>query len=331
MAGEIEILREFDAERIAELRKRGRFFWVDLATRDGATAQQIAAAFELSPETVAALQNFRTGGAPVRKLHVERDLIVFPFWCSATPATAHHSDHPLELLRVNVLLHGDFLLTVHQRPFDLPRTVAEFAPGRSEQYAVYVALDGMTDTVLDTIAAIEQEIAGLETRLLASGFRPKPADNELKRSLRSQLTYLRMRIGPERALFERVGEEIQQIKTLTGDHQPYFDRIQSQLDRAVERIDAAREALSDALQSQLNETTYRLTLVATIFLPLSFITGFFGMNFAWLTGHIESQSSFWLLGVGALVLPLIFIVVFLELGLLRALTGRLRGEPPRPR
>jgi magnesium transporter len=189
----------------------------------------------------------------------------------------------------------------------------------------------MADTVLDTVAAIEQEIAGLETRLLASGFRPKPADNELKRSLRSQLTYLRMRIGPERALFERVGEEIQQIKTLTGDHQPYFDRIQSQLDRAVERIDAAREALSDALQSQLNETTYRLTLVATIFLPLSFITGFFGMNFAWLTGHIESQSSFWLLGVGALVLPLIFIVVFLELGLLRALTGRLRGEPPRPR
>jgi magnesium transporter len=326
MAGEIEILREFDAQRIAELRKRGRFFWVDLATRDGVTAEQIAAAFELSPETAAALQNFRTGGAPVRKLHVEQDLIVFPFWCSATP----RGGHALELFRVNVLLHGDFLLTVHQRRFDLPGAVAEFAPGRSEQYAVYVALDGMTDTVLDTVAAIEQEIAALETRLLSSGFRAKPADSELKRSLRAQLTYLRMRIGPERALFERVGEEIQQIKTLTGDHQPYFDRVQSQLDRAVERIDAAREALSDALQAQINETTYRLTIVATIFLPLSFITGFFGMNFDWLIQHIESQTSFWVLGVGALILPLIFIVVFLELGLLRTLTRRLRGEPSPP-
>jgi magnesium transporter len=136
-----------------------------------------------------------------------------------------------------------------------------------------------------------------------------------------------MRIGPERALFERVGEEIKQIRTLKGDREQYFDRIESQLDRAVERIDAAREALSDAQAAQLNETTYRLTIVATIFLPLSFITGFFGMNFEWLTGHIESQASFWLLGVGALVLPLIFIVVFLELGLLRALTRRLRGEP----
>jgi magnesium transporter len=326
----IEILREFDAERIAALRKRGRFFWVDLAARGGATAEQIATAFEVSAATAEALQSFRTGGAPARKLHVEQDLIVFPFWCSATPASAAHTQHPLELVRVNVLLHGDFLLTVHQRQFDLPGAVAEFAPGRSEQYAVYVALDGMTDTVLDTIAAIEHEIAGLETRLLAGGFRPNPADNELKRSLRAQLTYLRMRIGPERALFERVGEEIEQIKTLTGDRQQYFDRIESQLDRAVERIDAAREALSDALQAQLNETTYRLTIVATIFLPLSFITGFFGMNFDWLIQHLESQTSFWLLGVGALVLPLIFIVVFLELGLLRALTRRFRRERPEP-
>jgi magnesium transporter len=326
MAGEIEILREFDAQRIGELRRRGTFFWVDLATKDGVTAEQIAATFEVSAETAAALQSFRSGGAPVRKLHVEKDLIVFPFWCSATPS----GGHVLELFRVNVLLHGDFLLTVHQRRFDLPGAVAEFAPGRSEQYAVYVALDGMTDTVLDTVAAIEQEIAGLETRLLSSGFRAKPADSELKRNLRAQLTYLRMRIGPERALFERVGEEIQQIGTLTGDHQSYFDRIQSQLDRAVERIDAAREALSDALQAQINETTYRLTIVATIFLPLSFITGFFGMNFDWLIQHLESETAFWLLGVGALVLPLIFIVVFLELGLLRTLTRRLRGEPPTP-
>ena len=135
-----------------------------------------------------------------------------------------------------------------------------------------------------------------------------------------------MRIGPERALFERVGEEIKRISTLKGDREDYFDRISGQLDRAVERIDAAREALADALQAQLNETTYRLTIVATIFLPLAFITGFFGMNFDWLTTRIESGTAFWLLGVGALVLPLVFIVVFLELGLLHQLVRRLRGE-----
>ena len=44
----------------------------------------------------------------------------------------------------------------------------------------------------------------------------------------------------------------------------------------MDRIDAASGALSNLLQVKLNETTYRLTVVATVFLPLTFITGFFG-------------------------------------------------------
>jgi magnesium transporter len=321
-----EILRDLDQARIAELRRRGEFFWVDLATHDGPSPEEIAAVFGLDRAAVETLESFRTGGAPARKIHVDAELIVFPFWSSATPESRRRADHPLELERVNVVLHGDFLLTVHQRAFDLPGAVAEFAPGQSEQYAVYVALDGMTDTVLDSVATIEHEIADLETRLLASGFRPRPADKQLVSSLRQQLTYLRMRIGPERALFERVVEEIKHIKSLKGDREDYFDRISDQLGRAVERIDAAREALSDALQAQLNETTYRLTIVATIFLPLSFVTGFFGMNFEWLLHRIDSAAAFWLLGVGTLVVPLVFIVVFLELGVLHQMMRRLRGE-----
>jgi magnesium transporter len=321
-----ETLRELDPARITELRNRGEFFWVDLATRGGPSAEEIATVFGLDRTAAETLGSFRPGGAPARKIHVDEDLIVFPFWCSANPENERRANQPLVLLRVNVVLHGDYLLTVHQQEFDLPGAVAEFAPGQSEQYAVYVALDGMTDTVLDAMAAIEHEIAELETRLLASGFRPRPADKQTARSLRQRLTYLRMRIGPERALFERVGEEIKHISTLKGDREDYFDRISGQLDRAVERIDAAREALADALQAQLNETTYRLTIVATIFLPLTFVTGFFGMNFGWLVARIESGAAFWLLGVSALVLPLVFIVVFLELGVLHQLVRRLRGE-----
>ena len=52
---------------------------------------------------------------------------------------------------------------------------------------------------------------------------------------------------------------------------------------------------------RLNETSYWLTVVATIFLPLTFITGFFGMNFGWMVEHVDTGLAFWALGVGSLV------------------------------
>ena len=69
----------------------------------------------------------------------------------------------------------------------------------------------------------------------------------------------------------------------------------------MEAIDAAADAMAQLIDLRLNETTYWLTVVATIFLPLTFITGFFGMNFEWMLIQIDTPLAFWLLGVGTLV------------------------------
>jgi magnesium transporter len=53
-----------------------------------------------------------------------------------------------------------------------------------------------------------------------------------------------------------------------------------------------------------NQTTTQLTRIATIFLPLTFITGFFGQNFAWMTGHIASAWAFAGYGLGSLTVSL---------------------------
>ena len=51
-----------------------------------------------------------------------------------------------------------------------------------------------------------------------------------------------------------------------------------------------------------NEATKKLTLVATIFLPLSFVVGFFGMNFGWMVDHVDSFAAFAAYGLGSLLL-----------------------------
>ena len=60
----------------------------------------------------------------------------------------------------------------------------------------------------------------------------------------------------------------------------------------VDGIDAASDSMAKLIDLRLNETMYWLTVVATIFLPLTFMTGFFGMNFGWMVDRIDTPAAF---------------------------------------
>jgi magnesium transporter len=93
-----------------------------------------------------------------------------------------------------------------------------------------------------------------------------------------------------------------------------------------EEISAQRDVLATILQAniavisveqtrisvQQSFTMERLTILATVFLPLTFVTGFFGQNFDWLVGHITGLARFIELGLGGLVLPLVLLWMWLH-------------------
>ena len=116
------------------------------------------------------------------------------------------------------------------------------------------------------------------------------------RAISLRLTTMRRQLGPQRGIFERIGEEIGQVEGLDADNERYFERIYEQLNRLVDGIDAAADSMAKLIDLRLNETMYWLTVVATIFLPLTFLTGFFGMNFGWLVGRIDTAAAFLVLG-----------------------------------
>jgi magnesium transporter len=140
------------------------------------------------------------------------------------------------------------------------------------------------------------------------------------RVINTRLSQMRRRLGPQRGVFERISEEIEQIKGLNTDSRHYFERIDQQLIRVIAGIDAAGDALAKLVDLRLNETIYWLTVVATIFLPATFVTGFFGMNFGWMVEHIDTPVAFVLLGIGT---PLLGVALTL-------LIVRRRGTPVEP-
>jgi magnesium transporter len=170
---------------------------------------------------------------------------------------------------------------------------------------VYAVLDAMVASAFDALTEVELDLDELSVRStdLGSG-RVRMAT---LKSLTSRLSRMRRRMGPQRGLFERIGVELRHVDGLELEDERYFDRIGGQVNRLVDAIDAAVDEMANLINLRLNETSYWLTVVATIFLPLTFITGFFGMNFGWMVRGIDTQLAFWLLGIGAPLLGVVLI------------------------
>lgn len=293
-----DALGEDELGRIAEVREGGGYCWIDLSL-DDRSRKVLHDRLGIPDHALDPLLDFARSTAPSRKFHTDAEHVVFELTCfleakGSTPELRRF--HPIE---VHVLVHGEYLLTVHRERLSLPKELPGFTPeGRSEQYVVYAVLDAMVASGFDALSESERTLEGLQTIPTGSGGNTRLRLETLRKT-NGQLSTMRRRIGPQRGIFERISEEIGRVEGLEADSERYFERVYDQLNRLIDAIDSASDSLSKSIDLRLNETMYRLTLVATIFLPLTFVTGFFGMNFSWMIERIDTAAAFFGLGLGA--------------------------------
>ena len=190
---------------------------------------------------------------------------------------------------------SDYLLTLHEERVALPAVLAIDLPqGRSKGYVVYSVLDAMLVSASDALEEVEDSLDSLAASLAGGGGGNVP--RERLQTPVARLATMRRWVRAEQAVFQRVGLDIGALSGFDEPEEPYLDRLDEQADRLLASIDAAANAMGMVLDLQLNERAYLVSVVATIFVPLTFITGFFGMNFGWMVDRIDTQVAFWLLG-----------------------------------
>jgi magnesium transporter len=197
--------------------------------------------------------------------------------------------------------------------------------------ALWAILDEVVDDYAPVVAGLERDIDEIE----ATVFSGTVAPTERIYSLRNEATDFYRAVHPLLAVVATV-----ERTTAAPELRPYLRDVQDHLLLVEEEVAAQRDVLATVLQANMavisveqtkvsvrqNTTIEQLTILATVFLPLTFITGFFGQNFRWLIGHISSYTAFIIYGLGGLVVPLALLFLWLRRRMAHADTGATVSE-----
>jgi magnesium transporter len=309
----VKFLEGIDREAIAGLLERDEYFWLDLADPGESEANDLAEVFSFHP---LAIEDVRKRGQRPKLEDFGKYMFLVYY-----AASGGEGEGEIELEEIHAFLSGGYIVTSHTGPspaLEEVRRHLEAQPPRSEQFVVYRVIDGLTDTFFPVLEALDERMESLDEEIFD---RPSPEQLKEITTLRRELVALRRVVTPQRDLLARGIDDILEIPGLEVDSRDYFRdvydhaiRISDQIDSYRDLLSGSRDAYLSVVSNRLNEITKQLTVVATVFLPLSFLVGFFGQNFKWLVVNIDSAGAFWGLGIGGLVLSVVGLLFWFRRG-----------------
>jgi magnesium transporter len=169
-----------------------------------------------------------------------------------------------------------------------------------------LVLDTLTASLITVTEEISDEVDGVENRLLDSG-----AGEDMLgrlRFLRQGLTVVLRDARSQRLLVASAQDELAQIPAIVGEPGRRVRDLGGHLALAADLAESTRMAIGEALDlslsmtsNRLGEAAERLSLIATLVLPVTVVTGFFGMNFDWMLARLTSAWTFFVLGIGGCI------------------------------
>jgi magnesium transporter len=190
--------------------------------------------------------------------------------------------------QISLVVQPDVLLSVRERRSDLFEPIrGRLRLGRARirgggtGYLTYALIDTVVDHLFPVLESIGDRMEEIEVSLLDQ---PSPDDVAALHEIRSQLLVIRKSVWPLRDMLGGLYRSAEDI--FSEETRLYLRDVVDHATMAVDIVETLREMVSSlmdlylsSVSNRMNEIMKVLTIIATIFIPLSFIAGLYGMNF----------------------------------------------------
>jgi len=223
----------------------------------------------------------------------------------------------IESEQVSFLLGPNFLITFQERPGDVFEPVRKrLRLGRSRirswgpDYLLYTLLDTVVDNYFLILERVGELLEDLEAELLES---PDQSYLHLVHSYKREMILMRRAAWPLREAVARL--ERDEIPLIRERMAPFFRDVYDHTVQVADAVDTFRDMLSglgdlylSSVSNRMNEVMKVLTIAATIFVPLTFLAGIYGMNFHYMP-ELDwkwSYPVFWVVSITLVVVMIAF-------------------------
>jgi len=278
-------------------------FWLDIEAPDQADYDLLQNVFKFHPLTIEDIQHQDQRPKVDEYTDYNFTVLFVAEWANDDIALREH----------HLFVGPHYLITVHLEPSAEIKALQERIHKSPElthgkpAFLTYMVIDTLVDASFPVLDKLDDEVDALEDEITA-----KATEAQLTRiyHLKHTVTELRRFLGAQRDVFQALithGIHLQQ-----QDMTLYYRDVYDHIVRQYETVDSLRDLLTGAMDvylstvsNRLNQTTKALTVIASLFLPLSFLTGFYGMNFSYLTGVLESRYEAFAVGLGTMLIAVL--------------------------
>ncbi|QAY68624.1 magnesium/cobalt transporter CorA [Paenibacillus protaetiae] len=266
------------------------FYWIDADAEDLAQLQPLFHLHDLAVEDCLSEEEQR----PKIELYEGHYFIVVN--------SIRFDDEEIFLRALNIFLGRHYIITVTKQKINELRSLKpilwEQEVSRPD-YFLYFLIDLVVDNYFIVGDRIDTRIEQLEEHILMHT--KKSHLNEII-GLRGEILWLKKMLGPQRDLIGALNKR--ELKLIDDQLQKYFGDIYENAVKISEAFDTyrdlmgnLREAYQSSISARANEIMRVFTAITTIFMPLTFITGIYGMNFDYIPGMHFKGGSLVLLGL----------------------------------